>query len=351
MTKELKAAIVTFWIAFVFLCVYLLYSQDLTTPSKPSIITIHTPNVSPQVSPDENLLANTPQEKYFQGTRFQTGYENHWYTLYDQLEHRPFIISGDYLIVGTNSYGPRAQVYAFNYQTGEETILYNEFTDRLYINQIKQIDNTLFFSTGGYLAMGGLYYIDFPLEKNKVMKIAEVRNGDIEEREGRYWISGGDGDVCISFSSYSLLDPKNKTVTHIAEAGNDCGTGNSIIRTKDRAINLYFEGVGDGTSSIYTHVTWYDLNNPSKELPLVSKEQMPKNISDIQYNKKDNSLFLRSSKKYIFDLNNNTLIEKDFLDPIPSSEISSLQVDPIEKLRSLELPSKYRIIAENGKVL
>ncbi len=289
----------------------------------------------------DNLLADTGREKMYKGIKLQTGYNNYWNTIYGDLEYSPILIDGDHFIVGSNGYGPRAQVFAFNLKTGKELLLYNEYTDRLYINQIIKIGNTMFFSTGGYLALGGTYYVDLPLNDSSVVKkISDGRNGSIEEIEGRYWLVNGEGDACLSGSSYDLFNPNLKTSRFIASSGNDCGTGNNILISKDKVFETYF--VGNESTSTYTHVIQLDIDSPSKKVEIITKEQMPVGVYKIKYDSNTNSLLLYGTEKYIFDLSSNALNKKDFVDPVEEKYLDE-KTKTIQLLKSITLPQGYRI--------
>ncbi len=292
-----------------------------------------------------NILANTPGEVIYKGLKLQKGRGNQWETIYDRLEFRPSLFAGDYFIVGSETYGgPNVQVYAFNLKTSKEFVLYDKFDRYIGITQIYQIGNTIFFSTGAYLKKGDMFYIDLPLEQNKIMKVEG--NGEIEEVEGRYWIWNGDGDDCWSDGSYSLFDPKNKKITPVAKYFNNCGTGNKLIILTDKVLNLHFVGQGDAdhfSTSTYTHVSSIDINTPQKEVDLISKADMPAFIHDIVYDKESNSLLLTGNEKYVFDIYNKTLVKKDFVKPKDQFKYQGTHMDSaISKLKEIKLPEGYR---------
>ncbi len=297
----------------------------------------------------DNILADTPEELKYKGVKFQIGNDNQWETIYDNLEFRPSLLMGDYFIVGSIDYGPRAQLYAFNLKTGKELVLHNEFTDRLYIEGLYQIGDTLYFSTGGYLANGEMYYIEMPFEQNKIGIVEGMYKGggNIKEIDGNYWIWNGSGDACISFGSLSLFDPNLKKSVPIAKYGDNCGTGNELVIAKDKVLNLHSVGKGEynentGTST-YTHVTWIDIHNPQKEDDLISKDQMPSFIYEIVYDKQNNLLLLSGNEKYVFDIYNKTLVKKDFVKPKDPSKYQGNYTDnKIGKLKEIKLPVGYR---------
>jgi glutamine cyclotransferase len=294
----------------------------------------------------DNILADTPEEFVYKGVKLQIGSENRWETIYDNLEFRPSILMGDYFIVGSIGYGPRAQLYAFNLKTGKELVLHNEYTSRIYIDGLYRIGDTLYFSTGGYLANGEMYYIKVPFEQNKIGIVEGMSKGggNLKEIDGNYWIWNGDGDVCIVFGSLSLFDPKTNKAVPIAKYRNDCGTGNELVIAKDKVLNLHSVGEGEyiGTST-YTHVTSIDVNNPQKEDNLISKSDMPSSIHEIIYDKQNNLLLLSGNEKYVYDIYNKILVKKDFVKPKDPSKYQGTYMDStISKLKEIKLPEGYR---------
>lgn len=301
----------------------------------------------------ETSKTNKLPEKNKVNTSFklQEGRGKYWNVIYDNLENRQSLLSDNYFIVGTSDYGPRAQLYALNLKTGKEILLFNELTRRIYINQIVRFDNTLYFTTGGYLAPSNVYYIDFPLENNVVNKVeGEYANAAIKEIEGNYWITSIEGDSCISGGGYNLFDLKTKKSIFKIKYGNDCGNGNELIILNDKIINAHFvnKTSDEFATSTYTNITKIDLKLPFTESNLINADQIPKDIYQIKYDKEMNSLLLYGPEKYVYNLNSGILVKKDFNDKVDLNKgYVKWNEKRINELKSMILPEGYRISDAN----
>ncbi len=295
------------------------------------------------------LRKQLPEKKEISKSfKLQRGANLNWNTIYDNLENKETLLSDNYFIVSTSGYEPRAQISALNLKTGKELILYNELTRRpTSIGQILRLDNTLYFATGGYLAPSNVYYIDFPLENNVVNKVeGEYANAAIEEIDGNYWIVSSEGDACVSGGSYNLFDLKTKKSIFKVRQGNDCGNGNELIIFNDKIINAHFVNKTDYeyATSTYTNITKIDLRSPFTESNLIGNDQMPKDIYGVTYDKATNSLFLSGSEKYIYSLDNGTLMKKDFTNKVDINKgYVKWNEKRINELKSMILPEGYRI--------
>lgn len=304
----------------------------------------------------DNISTDTSEELISKEVTFQVWQNDQWMTIY-RIQDRPIALVGDYFIIGSELYSPHVQVVAYNMKTGEETVLYNKFNDgnkaAISVTQIYQIGNTVFFLISGYWSSEEMYYIDLPIEQNKIHKLEGSSGGDIREIEGNYWLWDGGGDVCISYGSYSLFDPKSKKVIPVGKYYNDCGTGNFLIVQKDKVFNLHSinDKVGDefGTTT-YTHVSWIDIQNPQIEKDLIPKSKMPAFIHDIEYDEESNLLLLTGNEKYVFDIDNKTLVKKDFVKPKDSAKYQGTYMDStISKLKEIKLPEGYRFDFSDSK--
>lgn len=297
---------------------------------------------------EENIQTNTSEELTQKGVKLQKLSGDRWVTIYDNLEYRPFLLVGDYLITGSLQYNPSVHVSAYNLKTSVETVLYDEMTKgQMYVSQIYQIGDAVFFSISGYWSSESMYYVDLPIEQNKIQKIEGSSGGNIKEIEGNYWLWDGGGDSCISYGSYSLFDPKNKKVIPIAKYGSDCGIGNSLVILTDKVLKLYFTSDGNGSSlssTTYSHVTVIDINAPKKEVDLISKIDMPPFIYDFVYDKQNNLLLLTGKEKYVFNIDNKTLIKKDFVQPDDSNQNQRTYMENTSSnLKSIKLPNGYKL--------
>lgn len=332
-----KISLISFIFLIILLSVFLYYNNEVLKLRK---------LLSEKV---EINNTNKLSEKDKVNTSFKLleGSGKYWDVIYDNLENRQSLLSDNYFIVGTSDYGPRVQLYALNFKTGKEILLYNELTDRVYINQIVRFDNTLYFTTGGYLAPSNVYYIDFPLENNVVNKVeGEYANARINEINGNYWIVSSEGDSCMLWGGYDLFDLKTKKIIFKINHGSDCGNGNDLIILNDKIINTHFVNKTDYeyATSTYTNITKIDLKSPFTESNLISNDQMPKDIYGVTYDKATNSLFLSGSEKYIYSLDNGTLIKKDFTNKIDINKgYVKWNEKRINELKSMILPEGYRI--------
>jgi len=190
--------------------------------------------------------------------------------------------------------------------TEDETLKYNRG-----INEIQIINNTLFFTTGGYLAGGAVYYLDLPLSDKKPQLIVKGQNPNIEKIHDRYWILGGEGDACWVATDVSSFNPDNKQVTKIKDFNYRCGEGTQYIGIdkKNRILFLTYKRANpDDLVGYLAKIEAIHSNNPQQTDILISGST----LKDINYNieysgDNDQILLYEQNKVFLFDVNKNAL--------------------------------------------
>ncbi len=269
-----------------------------------------------------------------------------WTDVYANLDYRLELITDDYLFINTPGQA-KVQLTAFNYKTGKEYVILNRSNNSAEgINQVIQINNTIFFSTNAYLRPSYAYYIDLPIEQSTTTKIEGLgTNSTIKKVSGRYVIVEGDGDSCSYGGVYLLFNPKTKQAQKFAEYGYSCGEGNSIEIVGDRLLNYYTHASTEG-NDIYARITYFDfgISDIPKEIDLISEEQMPAYISRVDYDAKTDSLLLGGKDKYVFNIKTGELKKSDFIIPKSVQGSISETEERKQKLKSLELPKSFRFV-------
>ncbi len=148
-----------------------------------------------------------------------------------------------------------------------------------------------------------------------------IHNPSIEKTEGNYFIVGGEGDAGWVMSQYYLLDPSTKTTKKIVAISSNCGLGDWVVNVgKDKVIMARAESsvTLQACSATADYVYYIDFVSPEVKHILIPKAMMPKDISDINYDKERNQLHLSGNNgSYLFDLNTNAFVSKiDFSDKI-----------------------------------
>lgn len=219
----------------------------------------------------------------------------------------------DFLFYGSQGYGEKVELLSHNLKTGETKIVYEEETRRRYISDLKAIDNTLFFSVGGYLAGGATYWINLP-PTGKPQKLTDSANGKIEFMNNRYWLISGEGDGCWGSTTYSLLNINTKRITPIATSNVGCIEGEEYIGIDKRDRMLFsfhtqdFSGTQEQDSTgIYKNIVAVPLTNPTAKVEVISKQTMPTGINEIRYSEEQDKLLLFGNVVYVYDFTANKL--------------------------------------------
>jgi hypothetical protein len=265
------------------------------------------------------------------------------------------------------------QIKGYNLKTSESKIIYdvkqnaNDYEGMMgkglprEVSDMQVIDNTLFFSFGGYLAPGATFWVDLP-PYVKPQKLAESRNPRIMYWKNRYWLIGGEGDACFRVVDFSLVDLASKKVTHVATSREGCVEGEEYIAIdkRDRMIlayhtpdNRFYE---DDEIGVYQYVIAVPLSNPSVKEGVIAKQDMPAEINFIDYFEDSDQLFLIGKKEeYLYDFSSKIIKKSET--PLPPIPLDSFRVEyetskdnrkkPIEdKIKELTLPPEYEIVLE-----
>ncbi len=221
------------------------------------------------------------------------------------------------------------------------------------VTDMQIIENTLFFSLGGYLMPGGTYWVGLPVF-SKPQKLTDSSNAHIAYWKDRYWVIEGEGDSCWRWNRYSLLNPTSKKISPIASSKVGCQEGEEYIAIdiRNRMILSYHTPIfdsdwwGDRDVGNYQYIIAVPLINPSEKEGVIAKQDMPKDITEVNYLKDSDQLLLTGTKNYVFDFATNTLTEIDQLPSIPEKEYPSFTEKSFEEgLEKLVLPAGYRSVS------
>lgn len=255
------------------------------------------------------------------------------------------------------------QIKSYNLKTGKGDTIYDvsqntsDFKGRgkglpSEISDMQIIDNTLFFSLGGYLAPGGIFWMDLP-PSAKPQKLIDSSNARIKHWKDRYWIIGGEGDACWGFTNYSLLDLSSKKVSHIASSSSGCKDGEEYvdIDKRDRMILAFhtpdFGNPQNGPDGVYQYVTAVPLAKPSVKEVVITKQDMPKEITSVSYIADLDQLVLSGEENYLFDFLTNSLKRVEQPPLIPEKVNPEIKEKSFtEKINEIKLPSDYEFVFE-----
>lgn len=258
---------------------------------------------------------------------------------------------GDYLFYANQNYSNDSHLYSLNLKTGENKVIYDQSTrndfppekfDSRYINDLQVIDNTLYFSVGGYMTSSA----DFAVPLPPVSGIKKLSNTDSIYHKTNindlYFIVNGFGDACFGADSYSLVDFKTKKVTKIVDSVSGCSEGEEYIGM-DNSDRLIMAGHHSYEPIIYDYILAVPLANPSTKVGLIAKQNMPTNINKIWYFKDKNQLVLEGIENYIFDIQTNQITKTDKkLLPKEPTVTSNYNRSFKDKIKELNLPHEFQ---------
>lgn len=266
---------------------------------------------------------------------------------------------GDLLIYGSGDYSSNVQLYSYNLKTGEKKTIYDQASredfqggrNNRYVSDLQAINNTLFFSIGGYLTSGASFYQPLP-PIGQPQKLAVGANGRIQYWKNHYWIINGEGDACWGTSSYSLIDLASKKVTPIATSTSGCYEGEEFvdIDKREKMIMAFHtagsgEG-GEGGSGIYQYVIAIPLTNPTAKEGIIAKQDMPSGITSVVYLTNSDQLLLVGKEKYLFDFSSKSINKTDMTVPTPTPSSSAQNKTFKDKIKDLNLPIGYEFVLE-----
>ena len=279
------------------------------------------------------------------------------FTLPD-LYNNQIVRWNDYLFYGSGEYTSNVQVFSYNLKAGELQTIYDQGSrndlgqgrNNRYVSDMQILNDTLFFSIGGYLTSGATYYLSLP-PMGQTQKLANSTNGKIEFIKGRYWIVSGEGDACLGFRHYSLLDLVTKKVTEIADSVTGCIEGEEYISIdkRDRMILAFHtaetgEG-GDEGNGIYQYVIAVPIANPNMKEGVIAKQNMPAGITAMNYLEDTDQLVLYGKESYVFDLSSQALTKTN-APPKPTPLVVQQSSDKTfsDNVRALNLPDEYEFV-------
>lgn len=264
---------------------------------------------------------------------------------------------GDYLIYGSGDYSSNVQVDSYNLITGEIKSVYDQGSrsdfqsgrNNRYVSDMQVLDGSLFFSIGGYMTSGATFWM--ATSSGQLQKLAGGANGRVKYMDDRYWLISGEGDACWSSIDYSLINMSTKGITEVASSVSGCMEGYEYVGVDKRnrmILAFHSPGAGDGGSDsngIYQYVIARPLNNPQKKIDVITKQEMPKEITSISYSLDTDQLILSGESNYSYDF--------------PTRKISKIENPPDtpldkgshgktfkDKINELSLPQDYQFVLE-----
>lgn len=223
-------------------------------------------------------------------------------------EHK-LLVWQDYLFFEPkHGYDSKEKLAKLNLKTGEVETVYQEQNTRRYLDSLQIIDDTLYFSVAGYLAGSDMFWMDSPTgDVQKINYSADLGISDIENRGGRYWLAGGEGDACWSVTNHGLFDPATKTAKHVLTSFAGCFEGEELIDfdSQERMIVAYHRDLDASSSAqtqVYTYIKTTPIDNPSSPEYLLSEQEMPTNVYDLDYASESGQLALVGKSVHLFDI-------------------------------------------------
>ncbi len=229
------------------------------------------------------------------------------------------------------------------------------------VNDLQVINEKLYFTQGGYLARGAVFWVDLPISDNQVpQKLSDIEDGHIKFWENRYWVKGWMYDGCSGRDIYKLFDPSVNSVKNVAESFSGCAKGEKFIAIdkKDRMILAYHTGNENpqlnikNLEGIFTYVIAIPLSTPEVKEGVIAQQNMPSEITDIRYIHKSDQLLLIGSQNYLYDLDSKVLSISENTE-IPEKENQfyerTLEMEKAqikEQIDAIKLPEQYRFVLE-----
>ncbi|MFO0703353.1 MAG: hypothetical protein U0525_01350 [Patescibacteria group bacterium] len=226
----------------------------------------------------------------------------------------------DKLIMGTevqSNDSTKIKVVMHDIVTGKNVLLFEKKTQDKQISEFIVIKDVLYFSLGGYLVDGEMYYVDL-MKISSFEKISDIPNAHIIQKKNHYWVVGGNGDSCWNKHTLALLDLEKKTVTIVAESVSGCQEGEEYVDvdSQDNLVMAYHDSQSfvydesDTYSGFYKYVISTPLSDPKTKNGLISKQDMPDGITSIKYSSHKNELILAGKELFTYDLLSGKLEKK-----------------------------------------
>lgn len=201
--------------------------------------------------------------------------------------------------------------------------------NRVNLNDLTVIDDTLYVSYGGYLVTAATFWVD--LNKWSVpVKLTDSRNGYIEKHGNTYWLVGGEGDACWSQGSYSLLDTKARKILGTLDVDSGCDSGFSVIgfdSKRERILMATYTVKGDELFGdfIYTSFVSVPYSNLKTKKVLISESEFPGGNGSFLY-KEDGDLLMykNDTALYRVDLKRDKLVKgPEIKESLKAAKLSS----------------------------
>lgn len=259
-------------------------------------------------------------------------------------------------------------INGYNLNTGESKIIFDAIKEGYdlhstlvdSVSDLIVIDNTLFFSLGGYAAKGAVFSVDLPPKTKPKKLVNNSSSAFFSFWENRYWVIGSEADGLWNKIDYYLLDLESKKVNFVItrEQGSCQGEKYIGIDKRDRMIfagyedkntnNIEFSCGDDDETPIYKYIFGISLSIPPIKEGIIAKQNMPSNIGSIEYLENTDQLYLigYDDENYLYDFNSKSITKTDM--PIPQdwyfgedypSPLSKYIIE--DRIKELALPSGY----------
>ena len=280
------------------------------------------------------------------------------FSLPDRGEHQ-IAQWNDYLFWGSGDYTDNVQVNTYNFKTGQTDTIYDQKTqndlqsgrNNRYVSDMQIINDTLFFSVGGYMTSGATYWKALP-PIGEPQKLIDGANGRIQHWNNRYWILHGEGDGCAGGTNYALLDLTSKYVVQIASSVSGCTEGEEYIAIDKRErMILAFHTAGSSdvsgpTNGTYLYVLAVPLSNPQNKEDVIAKQDMPSGITSVLYLSDTDQLYLKGKENYLYDFASQSLSQISTIPVVPTPTPHASEKTFKEKVNELKLPSGFTLLLE-----
>lgn len=276
------------------------------------------PSPSLIVSPTTKLQPSVKQEKKLVLKRTD-GDKEKVIVSYASYQNRTITRWGNWLF-----YEKDNNVVMEDIKTGESKILYQSATGgdnrsgSLYALQV--FDNTLFFSYGEYITKHPVYWLDLPQKGQPQILKEEAENGGIIKIRDKYYLVESDGDACVGWGEYSLLDISVKKLTFLVSVKSGCASGDEYLGVdlKDRMILAHHEVPKEGekiespffnefTSTVYKYVYAISVTNPAVREGIIAAQNMPKDVAGMFYLEDQNEILILGKAVTIYHLNSDQM--------------------------------------------
>jgi len=268
----------------------------------------------------------------------------------DIIQWKNLIIYG----AGSSESNP-AKITSLNLTTGEKKVIYDEASDiknrddkqTHYVSDLKIINDTLYFSLGGYAISGYTFWVDLP-SVSSTHKLAETQyGGSIRQLGAHYFLVTGVGDGCSGIEFFSLIDVNTKKINHVTKIQSNCDEFEQLIGIDKQERLLFSRSVFTENSNQgkYTKKSVYGINifNPSQNDEVIPEEKMPEGITSIYSLADKNQLLLVGAVNYIFNIDKNELQKTDISPPQDTMRLFPYK--PLnEKIKEITLPQGYEFI-------